>query len=114
MKVEGAASIPARAVEVEGAKGVRIRRLITGDDGAENIAMRMFEVEPAGHTPLHAHSHEHLVFIVEGRGVFVCQDTEYSFDKEHVIFVPGQIKHQFRNTGDSVLRFLCIIPAWAS
>ncbi|HSJ53691.1 MAG TPA: cupin domain-containing protein [Anaerolineae bacterium] len=26
------------------------------------------------------------------------------------VFVPGGEMHQFRNTGDEVLRFLCLVP----
>ncbi|MHC4648369.1 MAG: cupin domain-containing protein [Planctomycetota bacterium] len=111
MKVEKCSNVPRSAVNVEGAKDVEIRWLISKDDGAENIAMRMFELQPGGHTPLHTHRHEHEVFVVEGDGVFVCEGKEYEFGREHVIFVPGGTEHQFRNTGNSVLRFLCIIPA---
>jgi len=111
MKIARSEDVFKGPVELEGAKDVEIRWLISKDDGAQNIAMRMFELAPAGHTPLHSHPHEHEVFIVEGEGVFVCAGTEYNFAREHVIFVPGGEEHQFRNTGSSVLRFLCIIPA---
>jgi quercetin dioxygenase-like cupin family protein len=113
MKVARSSEVAKKAVELEGAKGCEIRWLICKDDGAPNIAMRMFELQPGGHTPLHAHPHEHEVFIVEGEGVFVCEGKEYELGREHVIFVPGGKEHQFRNTGDSVLRFLCIVPASA-
>jgi len=111
MKVEKSSNISKCSVELDGAEGVEIRWLISKEDGAENFAMRMFEFQPGGHTPLHTHPHEHEVFIVEGRGVFVCEGQEYEFEAEHVIFVPGGEEHQFRNTGDSVLRLLCLIPA---
>jgi mannose-6-phosphate isomerase-like protein (cupin superfamily) len=75
--------------------------------------MRMFEIQPGGHTPLHEHRHEHEVFIVEGKGIFVCEGGEYEFGKDYVIFVPGGKEHQFRNVGESVLRMLCLIPASA-
>jgi len=114
MKIEKAANVTRNAVVVEGAKGVQIRWLISKGDGATNFAMRMFEVEPGGHTPLHTHSHEHEVFVVEGEGCFVCQGNEHPFSGEYVIFVPGNAEHQFKNTGNSVLRFLCIIPSAAS
>ena len=90
-----------------------VRWLIGDADGAPNFAMRMFEVEPGGHTPLHTHPHEHEVFIVEGTGVFVCEGKEYPFEPEHAIFAPGGTEHCFKNTGDSVMRFLCLIPAGA-
>ena len=114
MKIAKSSDVALNAVEMDGVEGVGIRWLISKDDGAENIAMRMFEVEPGGHTPFHIHPHEHEVFAVAGNGVFVCEGKEHEFGPEHVIFVPGGVEHQFKNTGDSVLRFLCIIPASAS
>ena len=70
MKVEKSGNIRKSEVKVKGAEGVGIRWLISKEDGAENFAMRMFELERGGHTPLHTHPHEHEVFIVEGEGVF--------------------------------------------
>jgi len=113
MKIEKSSNISKSAVEVEGAKDVQIRWLISKEDGAENFAMRMFELQPGGHTPLHTHPHEHEVFIIEGQGLFVYEGQEHDFGPEYVIFVPGGKEHQFRNTGNSVLRILCLIPASA-
>ncbi len=113
MKIEKSSNITKSPVEIEGAKDVDIRWLISKADGAENFAMRMFELQPGGCTPLHTHPHEHEVFVVEGRGVFVFEGKEYPFNKDFAIFVPGGKEHCFRNTGDSVLKFLCIIPAGA-
>ncbi len=113
MKVEKSSNISKCAVEIDGAKDVEIRLLISKEDGAENFAMRMFELQPGGHTPLHTHTHEHEVFVLEGQGVFVCEGQEHEFSAEYVIFVPANKEHQFRNTGNSVLRMLCIIPAGA-
>ena len=113
MKVEKSSNISKCAVELEGAKDVEIRWLISKEDGAENFAMRMFELQPGGHTPLHTHAHEHEVFVIEGQGVFVYEGQENEFSAEYVIFVPADKEHQFRNTGNSVLRMLCLIPAAA-
>ena len=110
MKIEKSDNIKKSPVVHEGAKDVEIRWLISKEDGAENFAMRMFEIQPGGHTPLHTHPHEHEVFIIEGNGVFVFEDKEHAFGPEHVIFVPGGKEHQFKNTCDSLLRFLCLIP----
>jgi len=114
MKVVKSSDIAKKPVEVAGAKDVEIRWLISRDDGADNFAMRMFELKPGGFTPLHTHPHEHEVFVIEGRGVFVYEGKEHEFCPEYVIFVPGGKEHQFRNTGDSILRFLCLIPASAA
>jgi quercetin dioxygenase-like cupin family protein len=110
MKVEKSAEIAKKPVTVPGASGAEIRVLISKDDGAPTFAMRMFEVQPGGQTPLHRHPHEHEVFILEGAGTFVHQGRNYPITKEDVIFVPGNHEHCFKNTGSSLLRFLCLVP----
>ena len=110
MKVEKSSNININPVEMDGAKDVGIRWLISREDGAENFAMRMFEMESGGHTPMHTHSQEHEVFILEGQGTFIFEEQQHPFAAEYVIFVPPNKEHQFINTGDSVLRMLCIIP----
>jgi quercetin dioxygenase-like cupin family protein len=94
----------------EGAQGVKIRWLITKEDGAKNFAMRLFEIEPGGHTPLHTHKWEHEVFILEGRGKVMAGDENRMFKSGDAIFIPGNVEHQFKNTGDTVLKLLCLIP----
>jgi quercetin dioxygenase-like cupin family protein len=114
MKLEKSSNIKKSPVTVEGAKDTQIRVLISKQDGAENFAMRLFELQPGGHTPLHTHPHEHEVFIVAGHGTLVCQGQVYLFGSEDCIFIPGGEEHQFKNTGDAVLKFLCLIPAYAA
>jgi quercetin dioxygenase-like cupin family protein len=110
MKLEKSTKTAKKPVNVAGAQGVEIRVLISKDDGAPTFAMRMFEVRPGGQTPLHRHPHEHEVFILEGAGTFVHEGQNHPMAKEDVIFVPGNDEHCFKNTGNSLLRFLCIVP----
>ncbi len=110
MKAEKSANVVRKPVNVEGAKGVAIRALISKDDGAPTFAMRMFEVQPGGHTPLHRHPHEHEVFVLQGTGVVVHEGKDYPLAPEVVVFVPGGDEHCFKNTGNSTLRFLCLVP----
>ena len=94
----------------EGASRLKVRWLITKETGAENFVMRLFEMEPEGHSPFHAHPWEHEVFILEGEGYLVSADGEVRFRSGDVIFVPPNEKHQFKNDGTETLRFLCLIP----
>ena len=110
MKVELSSNIAKNPVNIDGAKDAEMRLLISKADGAENFAMRMFELKPGGHTPLHTHAHEHEVFILEGEGVFICDGREHKFGPEYVIFAPPNKEHRFKNTGSSILRMLCLIP----
>lgn len=97
-------------VTMEGAKKVKIRWLIAEKDGAPNFAMRMFEVEPGGFTPYHAHEWEHENFIVEGEGHLTTEEGEIPFKTGDVLYVEPHLKHNYVNTGASVLKFLCLIP----
>jgi len=108
-KVKSVKDVPAQTVDPP-AVGVTIRVLISPDDGAPNYVMRLFTVEPGGRTPFHTHSWEHEVYVLEGRGVVVGENAETPIEADQVVFVPGGEKHCFRNTGESPLRFLCIIP----
>ncbi len=110
MKVAKSINVAKKPVNVEGAQGVGIRALISKDDGAPTFAMRMFEVEPGGHTPLHRHPHEHEVFVLEGAGIFVHEGQNHPIAREDVVFVPGNDEHCFQNTGNTPLRFLCLVP----
>ena len=97
--------------EVEGgACKVKVRWLITKDMGAKNFAMRIFEVEPNGYSPLHRHPWEHEVFILEGEGLLFDGAKTTPFKANDVVFVPSDEMHQFKNTGRKQLKFLCLIP----
>jgi len=110
MSVTSYKDIPAEAVE-QGARGVKIRWLITEAMGAEHFVMRHFEIEPSGYTPRHEHAWEHEVFILSGTGHVLEGDAEQAFGPGDVIFVPPGERHQFRNTGRQPVALLCLIPS---
>ena len=94
----------------KGIKDVKLRWLITKKDGAENFAMRLFEIKPDGYTPLHQHDWEHEVFILEGSGITRNKTTEKPFKKGDFFFVPPMEWHQFVNNSSETLKFICLIP----
>jgi len=94
----------------QGVKDVKLRWLISKKDGAENFAMRLFEIQPGGYTPLHQHDWEHEVFVLEGDGITKNKTGEESFRQGDVLFVPPMEWHQFVNTGKETLKIICLIP----
>ena len=94
----------------EPAVDVKVRWLITRETGAPNFAMRLFEMGPGGSTPRHTHPWEHEVFILSGAGVVTSEEGDKPFKPWDVVFVPPDEEHQFRNTGNEVVKFLCLIP----
>ena len=97
-------------VSMEGATGCAVRQLINEQDGAPTFAMRQFTVEPGGHTPRHKHPYEHEVFVLEGHGQVWENDTPHPLRAGDTVLVKPDEVHQFRNTGETPLRFLCLIP----
>ena len=94
----------------EGTSKLSVRWLITKEMGAENFAMRLFEMEPGGYSPLHIHLWEHEVFILEGEGIVVGGGEERKFRAGNVIFIPPNEKHQLKNNSQKTVKFLCLIP----
>lgn len=113
MKILNYKDMTASPVTHEDAQGVTIRWLIAKEDGAPNFAMRLFEVEPGGSTPLHTHAWEHEVFVLDGEGVVWRDGTEVPIDAGTAIYVPPDEKHCFKNPGNEVFRFICLIPVSA-
>jgi len=95
--------------EAEASK-LKVRWLITKDMGAQNFAMRLFEMEPGGFSPLHAHAWEHEVFILEGEGIVYAGGEERKFKLGDAIFIPPNEEHQFKNNGTKTVKFLCLVP----
>jgi quercetin dioxygenase-like cupin family protein len=94
----------------DGASKMKVRWLITKETGAENFAMRLFEMGPGGYSPLHEHSWEHEVFILDGEGCVFDGEKTTGFKTGDVVFIPPNERHQFKNNGKKPLKFLCLIP----
>ena len=110
MKIAHYREIPPDPVGEEGAAGLTVRWVISDKDGAPNFSMRVFEVEPGGHSPYHKHPWEHEVFILEGSGSLVQGEEEFPLSKGDVIFIPPGEEHQLKNSSKETLEFICLIP----
>ncbi len=98
-------------VNMEGIKGVTKQVPIGKADGAPNFSIRVFTLEPGGHTPHHSHESEHVNYILEGSGVAMEGDTPRPIRQGDYLLVKPHEVHQYRNTGDSPLVFMCMVPS---
>jgi len=101
---------PPQLVEIEGAVKVSVSKMVAECDGAPSSAMRLFEIEPGGNTPWHAHDWEHVIFGVEGRGALKSENGEAEFGPGDALLVEPNEEHNFVNVGDSPLKFICVVP----
>ena len=93
----------------EDIENVKKQVLVGPSDGYEGF-MRMFIIGENGHTPYHKHDWFHLNYVVEGEGILTIEGVENKLSKGSVAYVPGNVIHNFKNTGKDDLRFLCLVP----
>jgi quercetin dioxygenase-like cupin family protein len=98
-------------VQMDGASGAKMRMLIGPAEQAGNFHMRHFSVDPGGYTPHHQHDYEHEIMVLKGAGVAKSEQGDRPFSAGDIIWVPANEIHQFQNTGDDALEFICLIPA---
>lgn len=110
MIVRKCTDIEAVDVEIEGAERVKIRVIISEDDGAPNFIMRRFTIAPGGKTPYHTHSWEHEVYVLSGRGEVRQKNSAKELSAGSVVLVIPDEEHNFVNTGEEPLDFLCVVP----
>lgn len=110
MKYQNYKEVAEEVPEVEGIKDLTIRWLVSEKDGAQNFAMRLFEVGPGGYSPYHQHEQEHETYILKGEGIVKKEDGEIKFKAGDFFFIKSWEWHNFSNTGSGPLKFLCMLP----
>jgi len=92
------------------AKGITIRWVIGKPEGAPNFAMRVIEFAPGAVFEEHQHPYEHEIFVLEGEGIAHGPGGEVEMRPGVALYIPPDEPHGYRNTGEGVLRFICVIP----
>jgi len=110
MRITRVADIEPKNMDMEGAEAVTMRVLVGSEEGAPTFVMRLFEVEPGGHTPMHKHAWEHEIFVLDGEGEAVTPESRVPLQPRTAAFVAPNETHQFVNRGSQTFRFLCLIP----
>jgi quercetin dioxygenase-like cupin family protein len=110
MIVETYQQVPAEEVTMAGAEAVTIRWLLGRKSPAPNFWLRLFEVQPGGHSPYHSHPSEHEIFVLEGSGRLNAKGGNFPLAAGTFALVEPGEEHQFENTGETVFKFLCLVP----
>lgn len=112
MKIKKLESIEKSRMAMDGAKDVWKQIPISKADGSPNFSVRVFTIEPGGHTPHHTHAFEHLNYIIDGEGVVRMQNgEERPVTKGDFVLVMPDEKHQYRNVlPDKPLVLICAVP----
>ena len=104
-----------RAEEVEyesvsAAEGLSKGVLVGEGDGAPNLAIRRFVLEPGAEVPEHTNEVEHEQYVLEGEYVVGIDEQEYTVAAGDSLLIPAGTVHWYRNEGDEQGAFICAVP----
>jgi len=112
MKVISLEDTARTAVDRPGAQNLWKQVPISARDGSPSFSMRVFTVDPDGHTPYHSHASEHLNYVIRGSGALVTESGhEHALKEGDFALVLPHEKHRYRNTSaDGPLVIICAVP----
>ncbi len=80
------------------------------EQGWEGWVMRIFTLEKGGNTPFHTHDWPHINYVIAGEGTVFIDGEAKAVAPGDTAYIKGGEKHQFRNTGEAQMSFICIVP----
>ena len=110
MIVSNEHQIVAKPMDSPEVKNAAMKVLVGAQEGWTDHVLRIIELGPGGYSPRHKHDWPHINYMVDGSGVLYIDGREHTVEKGAYAYVPANADHQFRNTGDGVFRFICIVP----
>lgn len=110
MYLQDVKNIASKAVNAPGATNAFKQVLVGPQQGWVGWVMRLFTLGKGGCTPQHSHSWPHINYIVKGTGTLFMEGEEREIGPDCAAYIPGGVVHQFKNTGESDLSFICIVP----
>jgi mannose-6-phosphate isomerase-like protein (cupin superfamily) len=96
-----------RESEVEAAEtGDRSFKLLVNQDIGAHRVTQFVGTIPPGRAPMHHHTYEEAIYIIEGEGCLHSDDGDAVFKSGSSIYLPRLVKHSLENTGSRNIRLL--------
>lgn len=104
-----------RAEEVDyeatdAAPGLSKGVLVGEAEGARNLAIRRFTLDPGASVPRHTNEIEHEQYVLEGNYTVGIGEEEYEVAPGDSLFIPAGVVHWYRNEGEDQGAFICAVP----
>lgn len=91
--------------------GVTRQLLAGGPNSPSSFELRYFELAPGGRSSHETHQHEHAVVVLRGTGEVLLGAGVHALRPGDLVRVAPGDPHQFCNTGNEPLGFLCVVDA---
>ena len=102
--------VPVETFHEIGARNVRIRTLIGGEDGALASSLHEITIGKGGSTAMHRHEWEHQLIVEKGRGYLQTVEGKVPLRAGDVVLVGAGEEHSFGQSGKEPIRFLVVTP----
>jgi mannose-6-phosphate isomerase-like protein (cupin superfamily) len=79
--------------------------LVNPELGARRVTQFLGEIPP-GRAPMHHHTYEEAIYVIEGEGRLHTVDGETQFRSGSSIYLPRLVSHCLENTGSGSIRLL--------
>ncbi len=70
--------------------------------------IELYEMQAAGHSPLHNHKAQHTILVLEGEGAIFDGEKTLPMHADDIISILANEPHQITNLGKKPLRFLAV------
>ena len=100
----------ARVISVEDVRYTPSVALFEGHDQTP-VSIYVTEFERGDGTPLHLHPYPEVFLVERNAARFTAGDEELTVPAGHVVIVPAETPHGFKNRGDETLRVLSVHPS---
>lgn len=86
--------------------GDRTFKLLVNQDLGAHRVTQFLGVIPPGRAPMHHHTYEEAIYVIEGEGCLHTGDGDTRFNAGSSIYLPRLVSHCLENTGSGNIRLL--------
>jgi mannose-6-phosphate isomerase-like protein (cupin superfamily) len=86
--------------------GDRTFKLLINQDAGSRHVTQFIGVIPPGRAPMHHHTYEEAIYIIEGAGRVWTESGSADFTQGASIYLPRGVPHSLENTGETNIRLL--------
>ena len=93
--------------------GLSHRTFAGPEHGMKNLEVWGQVIEAGAGTPVHCHSCEEVIVILEGSGTLTINGEETKFGANSTLIIPADAVHQIVNSGDTKMVMIAALSAAA-
>lgn len=82
----------------------------SGTTATQELTAGIADLDAGDWLGLHRHDPAEIYFIAEGHGIVTLDGTDHAVSAGAAVYIPGNVEHGIRNSGQSPLSFFYVFP----